>query len=163
MNCKHANSGCNYPEAECGGQCMTTEHDKAVALAEDHGLVIMGLSSRPEVAAQLAAMLADHRQQIIEELAQRSGVMPKPAHLGWCRAHEVREAIASLEAKVEHAAYPYKSMLAASQESLKQSEARVRELESRLKEIGDFAHDRSTGPAVPDALWEVRAMAYELT
>jgi len=30
----------------------------------------------------------------------------------------------------------------------------------RLQEIGDFAHDHSTGPAVPDALWEVRAMAY---
>lgn len=34
------------------------------------------------------------------------------------------------------------------------------ELESRLKEIGDFAHDKSTGPAVPDPLWEVRRMAY---
>ncbi len=30
-----------------------------------------------------------------------------------------------------------------------------------LKDIGDFAHDRSTGPAVEDALWEVRRMAYE--
>lgn len=32
--------------------------------------------------------------------------------------------------------------------------------EEALREIGDFAHDRSTGPAVPDALWEVREMAY---
>jgi hypothetical protein len=30
-----------------------------------------------------------------------------------------------------------------------------------LKDIGDFAHDRSTGPAIEDALWEVRRMAYE--
>ncbi len=30
----------------------------------------------------------------------------------------------------------------------------------RLQEIGDYAHDQSTGPAVPDALWEVRSMAY---
>ena len=30
-----------------------------------------------------------------------------------------------------------------------------------LREIGDFAHDKSTGPEVPDALWEVRHMAYE--
>ncbi len=30
-----------------------------------------------------------------------------------------------------------------------------------LKDIGDFAHDRSTGPAVEDDLWEVRRMAYE--
>jgi hypothetical protein len=33
-------------------------------------------------------------------------------------------------------------------------------LNGALQEIGDFAHDRSTGPAVPDALWEVRSMAY---
>jgi len=30
-----------------------------------------------------------------------------------------------------------------------------------LAAIGDYAHARSTGPAVPDALWEVRRMAYE--
>ena len=36
------------------------------------------------------------------------------------------------------------------------------DLEARLKDIGDFAHDRSTGPGVPDDLWEVRRMAYEL-
>lgn len=30
----------------------------------------------------------------------------------------------------------------------------------RLQKIGDYAHDHSTGPAVPDALWEVRSMAY---
>ncbi len=30
-----------------------------------------------------------------------------------------------------------------------------------LRAIGDYAHDKSTGPAVPDALWEVRSMAYE--
>lgn len=34
--------------------------------------------------------------------------------------------------------------------------------EARVKEIGDFAHDRSTGPAVPDDLWEIRRMAYGL-
>jgi len=34
------------------------------------------------------------------------------------------------------------------------------ELSDLLHEIGNFAHDRSTGPAVPDALWEVRRMAY---
>jgi hypothetical protein len=33
-------------------------------------------------------------------------------------------------------------------------------LNSALEAIGDFAHDKSTGPAVPDALWEIRAMAY---
>jgi hypothetical protein len=29
-----------------------------------------------------------------------------------------------------------------------------------LVEIAEFAHDKSTGPAVPDALWEIRDMAY---
>ena len=29
-----------------------------------------------------------------------------------------------------------------------------------LCKIGDFAHDKSTGPAVPDALWEIRSIAY---
>lgn len=34
------------------------------------------------------------------------------------------------------------------------------QLQDRLTDIGNFAHDKSTGPAVPDALWEVRRMAY---
>lgn len=43
---------------------------------------------------------------------------------------------------------------------LEQAE-RIAELEARLKEIGDYAHDHSTGPAVPDALWTIREMAYD--
>lgn len=35
-----------------------------------------------------------------------------------------------------------------------------RRLNSALNQIGDFAHDKSTGTAVPDALWEIREMAY---
>jgi hypothetical protein len=34
-------------------------------------------------------------------------------------------------------------------------------LTERLREIGDYAHDHSAGPAVWDHLWEVRRMAYE--
>jgi hypothetical protein len=30
-----------------------------------------------------------------------------------------------------------------------------------LHSIGDMAHDASTGPAVPDVLWEIRRMAYD--
>ncbi len=41
-------------------------------------------------------------------------------------------------------------------------QAAINELQGMLKDIGDFAHDRSTGPAVEDDLWEVRRMAYEL-
>lgn len=43
---------------------------------------------------------------------------------------------------------------------LEQAE-RIAELEARLKKIGDYAHDNSTGPAVPDALWTIREMAYD--
>lgn len=38
--------------------------------------------------------------------------------------------------------------------------ARAEAAEEVLRQIGDYAHDKSTGPAVPDALWEVREMAY---
>lgn len=38
---------------------------------------------------------------------------------------------------------------------------RAMRVEAALCAIGDFAHDKSTGPAVPDALWEVRGMAYD--
>lgn len=34
------------------------------------------------------------------------------------------------------------------------------ELRATLSAIGDMAHDASTGPAVPDVLWEIRCMAY---
>ncbi len=37
---------------------------------------------------------------------------------------------------------------------------RIDELENILCEIGEYSHDRSTGPAVPDELWHVRDMAY---
>lgn len=38
----------------------------------------------------------------------------------------------------------------------------IESLRQRLRDIGDYAHEHSTGPAVPDALWTVREMAYEL-
>ena len=41
-------------------------------------------------------------------------------------------------------------------------DAEIAELVAALKDIGDFAHDRSSGPAIEDDLWEVRRMAYEL-
>lgn len=37
----------------------------------------------------------------------------------------------------------------------------VSRLNNLLSDIGDFAHDKSTGPAVPDALWQIRSMAYQ--
>lgn len=38
--------------------------------------------------------------------------------------------------------------------------ARAGDAEEMLRRIGDYAHDKSTGPAIPDALWEIREMAY---
>lgn len=40
-----------------------------------------------------------------------------------------------------------------------QEAKRLRDL---LTQVAEYAHDRSTGPTVPDALWEVRQMAYEI-
>jgi hypothetical protein len=37
----------------------------------------------------------------------------------------------------------------------------VERLNGVLRAIGDFAHDHSSGPTVPDDMWEVRRMAYE--
>lgn len=34
-------------------------------------------------------------------------------------------------------------------------------LQEILHHIGDLAHTRSTGPAVPDTLWEIRQLAYD--
>lgn len=59
--------------------------------------------------------------------------------------------------EVEHVAAELRTLTA----ELGERRERAAALEDRLREIGDFAHDHSTGPAVPDALWEVRAMAYE--
>ena len=39
-------------------------------------------------------------------------------------------------------------------------QTKVDRLDDLLTEIGNKAHDASTGPAVPDTLWEIRAMAY---
>lgn len=38
---------------------------------------------------------------------------------------------------------------------------RIENLEARLREIAEYAHEKSTGLAVPDALWNIREMAYE--
>jgi hypothetical protein len=43
---------------------------------------------------------------------------------------------------------------------LLESAKRVEQLETLLTEIGNYAHDQSTGPAVPDEFWSIRDMAY---
>lgn len=46
------------------------------------------------------------------------------------------------------------------QQQLCDAERQIEALQARLTAIGDLAHDKSTGPAVPDVLWEIRSMAY---
>lgn len=53
---------------------------------------------------RLAAMLSDHRQQVIDQLADQPGAMPDVHAVGqaqMCYAQKVREAITILEAKYE--------------------------------------------------------------
>ena len=42
------------------------------------------------------------------------------------------------------------------------AKAEAKRLRDLLTEIAEHAHQHSTGPAVPDVLWEVRQMAYEI-
>jgi len=51
-------------------------------------------------------------------------------------------------------------MIVGLQERIAVMEKRTEEAQEVLRQIGDYAHGRSTGPTVPDALWEVREMAY---
>lgn len=55
-----------------------------------------------------------------------------------------------------------RARLSVSDELLREEFAQKSDALATLREIGDFAHDRSTGPAVEDALWEVRNMAYAM-
>lgn len=46
-------------------------------------------------------------------------------------------------------------------EQVKAMDAALAAAEGSLRDIGDWAHGRSAGPAIPDDMWEVRRMAYE--
>lgn len=52
--------------------------------------------------------------------------------------------------------------LSISDELLREEFAQKSDALAVLREIGDFANDRSTGPSVEDDLWEVRNMAYAI-
>lgn len=41
-------------------------------------------------------------------------------------------------------------------------EREIAQLRTVLRQVGDRAHDASTGPAVPDVLWEIRGIAYDV-
>jgi hypothetical protein len=44
---------------------------------------------------------------------------------------------------------------------LEEMDKEIDRLGDLLLEIGNIAHDASTGPAVPDVLWEIRSKAYQ--
>lgn len=54
-----------------------------------------------------------------------------------------------------------RDLAAAPPQSASQPSGEVPGLYEALRDIHDFAHDRSTGPTVPDDLWEVRRLAME--
>lgn len=74
------------------------------------------------------------------------------------REYEVLGRANALEAELKAT----QARLVASDKLLREEFAQRQDALATLRDIGDFAQDRSTGPAVEDALWEVRRMAYEL-
>lgn len=50
---------------------------------------------------------------------------------------------------------------AAERKTAEANAATIDRLHDRLRQIGDRAHDASTGPALPDVLREIRSMAYD--
>lgn len=71
------------------------------------------------------------------------------------REYEVLGRANALEAELKAT----QARLVASDELLREEFAQRQDALATLRDISDFAHDRSTGPAVEDALWEVRRMA----
>ena len=140
------------------------EQDKAVALAEKYG-AIAALSTESILRFKLAeqqitAMLTDRRQQIIEELAKKPGVMPTPEEIGdrhWselmCDPDKVYEAIATMQAKVEQAnhncdewrqtAICENERFRIAEYNLSQAQARLVELEKALKHIAEMKPNTS--------------------
>ncbi len=47
------------------------------------------------------------------------------------------------------------------EEIMEKMEAHIEFLEQELKEIGDMAHDASSGPVGDDVYWDIRCKAYD--
>ena len=135
---------------------MTTEQDKAMALAEKHGRVTSRGTNfnRPwwfETSFdKLTALLTDHRQQVIEELAGKTGVMPQPLTASQCKIssyaegwqdclNECSEAIAAMQARVEIS----KDSAKIAQYTVSKLQARVEQLENALETVSK--HSEAAG------------------
>lgn len=111
-------------------------HDNKQTPPADEGPVECGLG--PEERARLDALL-DH---IYEHGTAAEGVLRMAAQL--CEAARAAERAESARLR----------------QLLNLARDDYNTAAQRLQDIGDYAHDNSTGPAVPDVLWEVRSMAY---
>ncbi|MCA3190955.1 hypothetical protein [Cupriavidus sp.] len=115
----------------------------------DEQIVIAGMNhfSRCEVPEAMLSYIAAVRECLA--LAAPAAPAPNPkTHL-----QQWSEVIEQLPVSREAAPAP-----AAQAEGL---EIALDAAHDALLSIGNFAHDKSTGPAVPDALWEIRSMAYD--
>lgn len=113
---------------------------QAVALADEIKTAKeLGRIFSPE---RVEAMLNDHRQQIIAELAQQTGAMPPEVEnvnfVKVCNAQKVREALAAMQARVEQLEAemadqgPYINKL---RDQNKELRARVEQLERALNRV----------------------------
>ena len=102
------------------------------------------------------------------------GAMPPLPEQAWWLSHDVlaqKNRIDKLPVQsLQPGAYQHTKLYTADQLQAYAATliARVAELQAALdstnkalEAIGDYAHDRSTGPAQWDPLWEIRAMAYD--
>ena len=48
MTCRHAASGCNYPEAECSGACVRMKTDAKWAMRLEPGMPVKPVVGTPE-------------------------------------------------------------------------------------------------------------------
>lgn len=165
---------------------MTNE--QAVALAQDHNAEIYKHPDLPFkwvrfTDAKLTSMLTDHEQQVIQRLAEQSGVMPKTwigqlyfcnkcGYTGLASSHDgcnyaaaeaprytetmVREALAKMQARV-YWLERHKEMLLDAREHAwtvaKNLQARVEQLERALQTLDADGEWHGDGWIVPAANW----------
>jgi len=176
--CDTGNQWCERKDYVCSHACERAVREKADAIIADATGLLSGLPhyaqhkwGMAESATGLYVKAADVKAALDTE---------QTMHAAWRkRAEEAERDLAAAQAVLpcgHHNSLMLKS--AETGEPLycelcdcisRRNDAETMEAEARaeaaamreaIKDIGDFAHDRSTGPAVPDALWEIRRMAY---
>lgn len=138
-----------------------TKEQQAVNLAEKHGAywhagVVVDGNARYSISVyQLVDMLADHRQQIIEELVQQSGVLSEAKMAGgWCLASEVREAIATMQASNLMIREQQKEDFARAEQAERELEQARREVLPALQSAAQYykSMDKADRETIEDAI-----------